>query len=58
MYVWNTTEGGPCVLRPVNPICPDSLHWDDPDTTLSHECWTYNAPLTDEPTFKEPYGVS
>jgi len=56
MYVWNTTEGGPCVLRPINPICPDSLHWQDSDTTLSSECWTYNAPITDEPTFKVPYG--
>ena len=35
-----------------------SLHWQDPGTTLSSECWTYNAPITDEPTFKDPYGVS
>lgn len=49
MYVWNTTEGGPCMLRPINPKCPDSQHWLDPDTTLSHECLTYNDPITDEP---------
>ena len=25
MYVWNTTEGGPCVLRPIPPTA-----WDAP----------------------------
>merc|ERR1712002_666636 len=56
MYVWNTTEGGPCVLRPIDPVCPDAPHWLDSETTLSSECWTYNAAITDEPIFDPTYG--
>ena len=56
-YVWNTPEGGPCVLRPVQPSCPDNPVWDDPETTLSSECWSDIDKETGEPSFGQ-YGVS
>ena len=52
MYVWNTTEGGPCVLRPIPPNCPDSPVWDDPEIILSSECQSSINKETGEPTLK------
>ena len=49
-YVWNTPEAGPCVLRPVAPDCPDNPLWDDPQTTLSSSCWSFNEKETDVPS--------
>ena len=28
MYMWNTTDGGPCVLRPIKPDCFDAPNRD------------------------------
>ena len=56
MYVWNTTEGGPCVLRPIPPNCPDSPVWDDPEITLSSECQSSINKETGEPTLKVSSG--
>jgi len=50
-YVWDTPEGGPCVLRPVLTNCPDNPHWDDPQTTLSSECYSDIDKETGEPSF-------
>ena len=49
-YVLNTPEGGPCVLRPVGPSCPDNPLWDDPQTTLSDGCFSFNEKETDVPS--------
>ena len=50
--MWNTPEGGPCVLRPVQPSCPDNPHWNDLQTTLSSSCWSYIDKKTGDP--KDP----
>ena len=48
-YVWNTPEGGPCVLRPVEPSCPDNPLWNDNQTTLSSSCKSHIDKETGEP---------
>ena len=51
-YVWNTPEGGPCILRPVPPGCPGNPAWDDPDTNgyLANSCSANTDKITGEIT--------